>query len=317
MGQPDQFAKRTFAQETAQLTHGAVTWKAPPEIRLTHVQGDGRFLVRRSGRLPRLDPPWGYVRGHDEIQLEIKMAGDHLDLGAIERILLRRQVRQVNRVEDLEAPFSGQEPVWTVAPNVSEVLRKVWKVRRSARGCYHVGSFVFPFLWIAANELPLRDDLVPFLVARSGRALDDFGRWVASRRPAEWVLDMVQYTAMSTTARAQVIQSVETDEPEVMARQIHLVELLFAKHPELQQKVTEELRAAERKVGRKEGRRKGRLAEARTILRRVLARRGLELSADEEARIDACTTLATLERWIDDAVVASSAAEALGLPRQV
>jgi hypothetical protein len=48
----------------------------------------------------------------------------------------------------------------------------------------------------------------------------------------------------------------------------------------------------------------------------VLARRGFELSADEEARIDACTTLAMLEHWIDEAVVASSPAEALGLPRQ-
>jgi hypothetical protein len=124
---------------------------------------------------------------------------------------------------------------------------------------------------------------------------------------------MVQYTAMSTRARAQVINSVETDEPEVVARQVHLVQLLFAKHPELQQKMTTELRAAERKAAR----RKGRLAEARAILRRVLARRGFELSDDDEARIDACTTLATLEHWIDEAVVASSAAEALGFPRQV
>jgi hypothetical protein len=41
-----------------------------------------------------------------------------------------------------------------------------------------------------------------------------------------------------------------------------------------------------------------------------------ELQADHEARIDACTSLATLEHWIDEAVVASSAADALGLPRQ-
>jgi hypothetical protein len=33
----------------------------------------------------------------------------------------------------------------------------VWKVRKVARGCYWVQSVVFPFLWIAANELPLRD----------------------------------------------------------------------------------------------------------------------------------------------------------------
>lgn len=89
------------------------------------------------------------------------------------------------------------------------------------------------------------------------------------------------------------------------------MQLLFAKHPELQQTVTAELRAAERKVGRG----KGRLAEARAILRRVLARRGLELSAVDEVRIDACTTLAKLEHWIDEAIVASSTADVLGLPR--
>ena len=145
-----------------------------------------------------------------------------------------------------------------------------------------------------------------------GRALDDFARWAVTRRPAQWVLDIVQYTSMSTSARAQVIKSVKTDEPEVVERQRHLVQLLIAQHPEFQ----EELDAARRKEDRKDARRKGRLAEARAILRRVLARRGFEIDADEEARIDACLTLATLEHWIDEAVVASSAAEAMGPPRK-
>jgi hypothetical protein len=207
-----------------------------------------------------------------------------------------------------DTPFTGQGPVWAVALTVSPVLRKVWKVSCAARGCYRVRSVAFQFLWIAANELPLRDDLVPFLVARSGRALDAFGRWVATRRPPEWVLDRVQYTAMSTSAPAQVINSVETDDPEVAARRRHLVQLLLAKHPELQQ----DLGQKERKEGRKEGQ----IVEARANLRRVLARRGLEPSADEGARIDACTTLATLEHWPDEAVVASSVGEALRRPRR-
>ena len=78
------------------------------------------------------------------------------------------------------------------------------------------------------------------------------------------------------------------------------MQLLLAKDPELRQVVNEE----------------GRLAEARANLRRVLACRGLEVSAKDEARIDRCTTRATLEHWIDKAVVAPSAAEALGLRRQ-
>jgi len=122
VGQPDQFAKRTFAQETEPLTRGAVIWKEPPEISLIKVQGDGRFLVRDAARLPPLDPPWTEIRGHDEIQIEIIMAGNHLDLPAIERILLRRHARQVERVEDEKAPWRGQVPIWAVAPHVPEVL---------------------------------------------------------------------------------------------------------------------------------------------------------------------------------------------------
>jgi hypothetical protein len=43
----------------------------------------------------------------------------------------------------------------------------------------------------------------------------------------------------------------------------------------------------------------------------VLALRGLALSAEQEARIDACGNLDTLRRWHDQAVVVASAAEAL------
>jgi hypothetical protein len=39
--------------------------------------------------------------------------------------------------------------------------------------------------------------------------------------------------------------------------------------------------------------------------------RGLGLSAGDEARVVACDVLDTLERWLDQAIVATSAAEAL------
>lgn len=97
-----------------------------------------------------------------------------------------------------------------------------------------------------------------------------------------------------------------------MARQRHLVQLLVAQHPEF----VSELNASQLEADRKKGRRQGRLTEARIILRRVLARRGFELGEDEETRIDACITIATLEHWIDEAVVASSAAEAMGPPHR-
>jgi hypothetical protein len=55
----------------------------------------------------------------------------------------------------------------------------------------------------------------------------------------------------------------------------------------------------------------GRLIQARVAVRRVLAARELAPSPTDEARIDACTNLATLERWLEQALNAQSVAEAL------
>jgi hypothetical protein len=46
-------------------------------------------------------------------------------------------------------------------------------------------------------------------------------------------------------------------------------------------------------------------------LRRVLARRQLTPSRNDDARIEACTGIATLERWHDQAVTAVSVSDAL------
>jgi hypothetical protein len=56
----------------------------------------------------------------------------------------------------------------------------------------------------------------------------------------------------------------------------------------------------------------GRLTATRACLRRVLARRELMPSKDDEVRIDACTDLATLERWLDRAITAATVSDVLG-----
>jgi hypothetical protein len=301
MGQPEQFAKDTFAEEIEPSTRGALAWKDPPEIRLLKVQADGMLLVRDPARLPELAPPWSAAAGHDEILLELKMAGDHTHLSAIERILLRRQARQVERLEDDKAPWVGIEPVWVAGSHVPDILRRFYKVHRFAPGCYHVGPAVFSFVWIASNELPLRDDLVPFLLTRSGKALDEFGLWAAMRRAPGWLLRMLQSTAMSNAVRKQVELYMEPDSPEMRERQRHLAKMLLRLDPELKREILSE--------GRSEALSEGCLVEARSALRRVLARRGLVVRPKDDARVDACTDLALLERWHDDAVVAKTAAE--------
>lgn len=296
MGQPDLFAKRTFAEETERVTLGAVTWQDPPEMRLEKVQSDGLLLVRRPELLTHLAAPWPEAQPHGEIMVELKMPGDHLDRQAIERALLRRQARQVQRLEEEDASWMGDEPLWIVAPHVPEWLPKTRTLVRFAPGCYRIEPSGFRLLWIAANELPLADELVPFLVARSGRALDAFGLWVATRRPLDWLLSMLDFLSMSMTVREEMERRFPpTDDPEILARRERSIRWLLEADSEPKRELID----------------RGRLIEARSALRRVLARRQLTLTPDHEARIDACEDLSTLERWLDQAITASSAAEAL------
>jgi hypothetical protein len=65
------------------------------------------------------------------------------------------------------------------------------------------------------------------------------------------------------------------------------------------------------KKGLKRGEKRGELRADRSTLRRVLALRKLELSAEQEQQIAACADLETLRRWLDQAIFAESAAEAL------
>jgi hypothetical protein len=207
MGHLELFAQRTFAEETERITDGAAGWQDPLEIRLDRLEkvtSDGFLVIRRPELLAKLAAPWPEARAHGEVMIELKLAGNHLDRKAVERALLRRQARQVQRVEEQDAAWMGEEPLWLVAPHVPEWLAKTRRLVDCAKGCYYVEPPGRSFLWIAANELPLDKDLFPFLMARSGQALDEFGRWVARHRPVEWVLVMLEYLPMSMPTREEL-----------------------------------------------------------------------------------------------------------------
>ena len=156
----------------------------------------------------------------------------------------------------------------------------------------------FDYLWIAANELPLHEALIPFLVARSGKALEAFVLWVADCRPLDWVLDVgtVHRHARPQYAEpaARKIQG-EATIPRCRVRQREIADKMLERTPHLSQKTEQ----------------KGRLIEARSMLRRVLSRRKLELSVEEQARIDACADSPRSSAGTDEAVTAASTAEAL------
>jgi hypothetical protein len=65
------------------------------------------------------------------------------------------------------------------------------------------------------------------------------------------------------------------------------------------------------KKGIAKGVEKGRLEAARAGVRRVLRLRGIEIGAKQEQQIDACDDFETLQRWLGQAVIAKSAADAL------
>jgi hypothetical protein len=93
------------------------------------------------------------------------------------------------------------------------------------------------------------------------------------------------------------------DDPEIIARRRHIVQALLRNDPKMRRELNEETLL--------EGRLEGQLIAARAALRRVLARRQLTLSQNDDARIEACTELPTLERWLDQAVTAVSVSDAL------
>jgi hypothetical protein len=109
---------------------------------------------------------------------------------------------------------------------------------------------------------------------------------------------------MPTKVREELIRFVKSEDPVVQERQRHIAQILLEDFPDLTKEA--------RKKARKKGRSEGRLVEARSALRRVLARRKLAITAEDDARIEACSELGVLERWHDEAIVASSVAEVFG-----
>jgi hypothetical protein len=134
-------------------------------------------------------------------------------------------------------------------------------------------------------------------LARSGQALDEFCRWVAPRRPLEWVLTMLDYLPMSMLTHEELLWRFgKAEDPVIEARRQRLLDFLLETSPQKKHQLQQE----------------GRLTEARASLRLVLANRQLTPSQDDDARIDACTDLATLERWLDRAINAASVSDVLG-----
>jgi hypothetical protein len=69
--------------------------------------------------------------------------------------------------------------------------------------------------------------------------------------------------------------------------------------------------ALARREGVQEGEQRGEQKALRGSIRRVLRKRGLALSSQDEARLEGCQDVEPLERWLDQSLSASTTSEAL------
>jgi hypothetical protein len=112
--------------------------------------------------------------------------------------MFRREARQAQRFTD--DPEIDPDPthcmVWMLGPYVPLWMRDRTKasgiqLHAVGQGCWSITPSMYPVIWIAANELPLREELIPFLIARTGVALREFLVWVTGRRTPDWIKDLM------------------------------------------------------------------------------------------------------------------------------
>jgi hypothetical protein len=309
MGKPDLFAKRTFATQTEPLTGGAASWKEAPEIGLEQVQSDGILVIHDLIRLKELAPPWNLVTEIDEIVLEFKMQGDHLDLPAISRTLLRRQARETHRLEQPkkgQTPWLGCQTMWLVSAYLPEWAKVRYRPDQLGRGCYRWAKEHFTALWIASNELPLCDELVPFLITRTGRPLRDFLEWAVGKKSWPLVKDLVRSLPMLSQEMRDYIKYEYPLEDEETKRNVQSWIFGFLEDwPDIREALTKPavVNAVET----------GALREARDAVKRILQLRKLDVRPEQVAKIEACTNLDTLHQWRDRAVISASAEEVFAM----
>jgi hypothetical protein len=319
MGKPDQFAKDIFAEETSLVTGGVFSFQSPAELPVFEVHLDGLLLVHDPARLLSLPPPWSLAPASAPVVADLKMQRDHLDLTSVELLLHRRQSWQAAQLRK-DNSYSLQPASWVIAGNVPEWSSSAaspWRWEQVAAGCYALQPCWFSLLWVASNELPLDEALIPFLVTRRGRPLVDFCAWALRHRPVAWVWRMLQYVPMTQVQREELLRYFPpTDDPEVLRNREEIARGLVKVFPRLREEMIEEAEKRGidkgKKLGLDEGARAGKVAEARKAVERVLQRRNLAVSEAQAVQLAACDDLDTLERWHDLAITAATADEVFG-----
>jgi hypothetical protein len=212
----DQYLKELFEKETPGATQNAFSFAVPPQTRTQAIEADGVLFLQHPELLQKLPYPWRLATTN-EVIFEFKMQGDHLNREELELALLRRQAWQRKRAKQ-DPNDKTQVPVWIASGYLPDWVREERLIETTAPGCYRIEPAFYEVYWIASNELPRRQDLLPFLVTRTGRPLVDLLLWLLETRP-KLSKELVETLPMSGQQFDEVVQRVrEPDERERMRR---------------------------------------------------------------------------------------------------
>jgi hypothetical protein len=205
VGALDQFIKEIFEEETSLATKDGLRFEVPPESKTTELHADGMLYVVNAELVNALSSPWCLMT-KAQLVLEFKMQGDKFDRYQYERALLRRQAAQVEYLKqypDDKNPISL--PLWIVTGQIKEwLVEQKYILSQVAQACYRLEPASYEVYLIVANEMePLREDLIPFLVTRTGQRLVDFCKWFAGQRP-ELCEKFLEIAPMSETQYKEV-----------------------------------------------------------------------------------------------------------------
>jgi hypothetical protein len=197
MGAPDQLFKFMLEYEAPLVTNDAAHFDRSPEFATAELRPDGVLSTRAPNMLRTMLAPWCLLTWH--AVLDAKMPGDHVDHATLQRCVARRELWQAQRLSEVEVdPDPLHCGAWLVAPHLAQWIL-TWRregrltLTEAGQGVWLLGPSMSPIVWIAANELPLDETLVPFLMARSGTALEAFFRWAVGRKPPEWFKHVITY----------------------------------------------------------------------------------------------------------------------------
>lgn len=168
---------RWLPREVAAQLQGAALWITDLDVGLDEARPDGILRPLDRARLASLPGPWGLLAGVAEAQVELRLPGDSCSEAAWDWMKLRHLGRSLQRrAEGQPAPA-----LWAVAPHMPGWVHQRLRPSELARGCYAVRDKEVEGLWVVADELPLEEALLPFLLARSEAGRDTLARWVRLR----------------------------------------------------------------------------------------------------------------------------------------